>query len=100
MDKIIALPQFEKLGKHRKNEKHQVLPPATPCYILQHHTPSCNTLLPPTTPFYLLQHRAATNRTTNTSYWLYEEPPVPTDDDDDEPSSGDFNADISDDLHS
>ena len=25
MDKIIALPQFEKLEKHRKNAKHPVL---------------------------------------------------------------------------
>ena len=72
------------------------------CWLIQHHATSCNNLLPPTTPFYLLQNRAGTNRTTNTSCWLYEEPPVPTDDDDDddEPSSGDFNANISDDLHS
>merc|ERR1712121_182707 len=63
MDKIIALPQFEKLEKHRKNAKHQVLPPVTPCYLLQHHATSCNTLLPPATTCYLLQHHAGSYNT-------------------------------------
>ena len=46
-----------KTGKTPKERKtpgvascNTMLPPTTPCYLLQHLTASCNTILPPATP--------------------------------------------------